>query len=384
MAGRREEQVWLEKVLGKEYTPELQEGGVFLHRRELDLKQLYVEITSRCNMNCTTCIRRSWPRHEEGDMSQETFQRILHQVRAFPRLSHIYFGGYGEPLTHASFVEMVKKAKKLGVKVKITTNAMLLGEEIIQALITNRVNEIIVSCDSLEMSDFASIREGGSLEVVEDNLMNLARLKRKARSSFPRLGLEFVLMEQNKDQLDLIPDFARQVEAGSVLVTNLLPHTPEMTGEILYDRPWKPFLPRYWVSPERDFAQSCSMNFPRMAWGAHRSCGFIKKKAACVSWRGDVSPCYPLLHPYTCYVFGRKKEITPYSLGNIKDKELKEIWNSGEYLRFRHRVYTFQFPSCEDCDLKDYCEYPAQNEDCWGANPSCADCLWAQDIIRCP
>ena len=24
------------------------------------------------------------------------------------------------------------------------------------------------------------------------------------------------------------------------------------------------------------------------------------------------------------------------------------------------------------------------NQGCWGPNPSCADCLWAQDIVRCP
>ncbi|MGQ9585737.1 MAG: hypothetical protein ACUVXG_10090 [Anaerolineae bacterium] len=41
-----------------------------------------------------------------------------------------------------------------------------------------------------------------------------------------------------------------------------------------------------------------------------------------------------------------------------------------------------RFPSCVDCGAA--CDYAEQNEDCWGNVPSCADCLWAQDVVRCP
>jgi len=41
------------------------------------------------------------------------------------------------------------------------------------------------------------------------------------------------------------------------------------------------------------------------------------------------------------------------------------------------------FPSCVDCELRNTCDSSAANKACWGLNPSCADCLWAQDIIRC-
>jgi len=47
-------------------------------------------------------------------------------------------------------------------------------------------------------------------------------------------------------------------------------------------------------------------------------------------------------------------------------------------------VRKFHFPSSPDCDLRESCDFRERNEGCWGWNPSCADCLWAQDIIRCP
>jgi hypothetical protein len=53
-------------------------------------------------------------------------------------------------------------------------------------------------------------------------------------------------------------------------------------------------------------------------------------------------------------------------------------------LHQRIEVRGFRFPSCLDCDLRKDCDLRGRNEGCWGWNPSCADCLWAQDIVRCP
>jgi hypothetical protein len=34
-----------------------------------------------------------------------------------------------------------------------------------------------------------------------------------------------------------------------------------------------------------------------------------------------------------------------------------------------------------DCELRDTCDITESNDGCWGWCPSCADCLWAQDIV---
>jgi hypothetical protein len=44
-------------------------------------------------------------------------------------------------------------------------------------------------------------------------------------------------------------------------------------------------------------------------------------------------------------------------------------------------VRRFNFPSCVDCELRDTCDITESNDGCWGWCPSCADCLWAQDIV---
>ena len=46
------------------------------------LAKLYIEPTTRCNLTCRTCIRNAW---EEplGDMSEQTFRRVLDGIRSF-------------------------------------------------------------------------------------------------------------------------------------------------------------------------------------------------------------------------------------------------------------------------------------------------------------
>lgn len=119
-----------------------------------------------------------------------------------------------------------------------------------------------------------------------------------------------------------------------------------------------------------------------MKWGAWQQCGFMTDRAVVIGWDGGVSPCYPLMHSYPYYIYGRRKNVSRYVLGNVREAALSDIWQSEEYVRFRAKVRDFRFMYCVDCGLA--CDYAENNEDCLGNVPSCADCLWAQGIIRCP
>ena len=122
-----------------------------------------------------------------------------------------------------------------------------------------------------------------------------------------------------------------------------------------------------------------------MHWGAERRCRFVQDHAIVVGWDGGISPCYALSHNYSYYAIdGIKKQVERYILGNVNDQSLAEIWMSEDYVRFRSDVKVYHFPSCPDCDLRETCDLRANNEGCWGWNPSCADCLWSQGIVRCP
>jgi len=357
------------------------DDGLRLHLARPDLRRAYVEVTSRCNLNCLMCVRQVWT-DPSGEMPLETFRAVLEGLRGFPELQRLTFGGYGEPLLHPDFPEMLEAAATLKVPLTVTTNGLLLDEQMASYLLAAGVDWVFVSLDTVHAQAYKGARNADGLEQVLENARRLMRMAERRRWPPLNLGLEFVATRSNRKQLPRLREVARDLGASQVLVTNLLPHTPEMCDEILYDSDEPLGPPLNWPVPDRGSIVWGRIDLPNMKWGAWRRCRFIRERATVIGWDGGVSPCYALSHSYSYYVYGRRKQVGRYVLGNVCERSLADIWSSEEYVCFRARVREFRFESCVDCGMA--CDYAENNEDCAGNVPSCADCLWAQDIVRCP
>lgn len=368
-------------ALEQEWLLEQTEDGLALRGIRPDARRAYVETTARCNLNCAMCVRQVW-RDPPGAMTWETFQAVVEGLRAFPDLEEFTFGGYGEPLSHPRFPEMVYLAGTLGVKTTVTTNGLLLDEAMAEALIAARLDTIVVSLDTVHAQAYPQAGATQGVQRVLDNLRVLRERATQQGQSRPSIGLEFVATRGNLDWLPRLSDVAQDLGASFVLITNLLPHTPELAEEVLYDHDKPLPMPTGWSVSVGSYLQWGTARLPRVKWGAHRYCRFVGTRSLVVGWDGGVSPCYALMHSYPYYIYGRRKEVTRYVLGKVPEQSLADIWTSDEYVSFRAKVREMRFPSCVDCGAA--CDYAEQNEDCWGNAPSCADCLWAQDMVRCP
>ncbi len=357
------------------------ERGLTLHFIRPDVENVYLEVTSRCNLDCAMCVRQSW-RDERGMMSAETFQAVLAGLRAFPNLKRVVFGGFGEPLMHPGIVDMVAQVQSLGVGVTMMTNGLRLERPLAQTLLHAGLDTLVVSLDSNHLQAYHQAGITAGADQVLDNLQGIHELIRKGGWTHPALGLEYVLTRDNLPELYRLPGLAKQVGASFAIVSNLLPHTPEMAQEIAYDRSEPLQLGGGWGVYRAGWMRWGTANLPRMKWGAARQCRFIKDNSLAIGWDGGVSPCLALMHSYTYYIYNRRKEVTRYVLGNVNQRSLEDIWTSEEYVLFRAKVHDFRFPSCVECGMD--CTFAQENIDCFGNEPSCADCLWAQDIIRCP
>ena len=366
---------------GTELVFEPIEDGLALRFARPDARRAYIEVTARCNLNCAMCVRQVW-RDPPGEMPWETFQALIEGLRAFPDLRRITFGGYGEPLAHPRFPEMLALAAGLEVGMTLTTNGLLLDEAMAEKLLAAHLDIVVISLDTVHIQAYEQARLEGGVDQVLDNVRALRELARQRGQMIPRIGLEFVAMRSNLEWLSRLPELARDLGATFVLITNLLPHTLEMAEEVLYDCDEPLPTPIGWPVASGDWLLWGTAKLPRMKWGAWRRCRFVEDRALVISWDGGVSPCYALLHSYPYYIYGRRKEVSRYVLGKVPERSLAEIWTCDEYVSFRARVREMRFPSCVDCGLA--CTYAEDNEDCWGNVPSCADCLWAQDMVRCP
>jgi tungsten cofactor oxidoreducase radical SAM maturase len=369
---------------GREYWLDEREGDLILHPRLPDVKKIYIEATTGCNLQCRTCIRNVWS-DPLSRMSPDTFQHIIENLADLPELEQVVFTCFGEPFTHPAILQMVAAVQKFGLEVVIGTNGMLLKPKIIGEIIRLGVNKLVISIDGGRSETHADIR-GVSLSPVIENIITLNQMKHQMDSLSPSIEIEFVIMQSNAGELNELAVIASKLNAARVLVSHVLPYTEDMRSEILYGyEPVTPFKTSSWANKADAWIMWATMDLPRMHWGAVRRCRFVQNKAMVIGWDGAVSPCYALSHNYSYFAIeGVKKQVSRYILGNVNGQSLKDIWMSEDYVRFRSEVREFHFPSCPNCDLRETCDLRTRNEGCWGWNPSCADCLWAQDIIRCP
>jgi tungsten cofactor oxidoreducase radical SAM maturase len=367
-----------------EFWLDEREGDIVLHPRRPDARKLYIEATTGCNLQCRTCIRNVWS-DPQAQMKWETFENILASLPALPELERVIFTSFGEPLTHPRILDMIAAVRERGLAVTVGTNGLLLRPKISRELIRLGVDRVMVSIDGGRPETYADIR-GAQLSQVLDNIRSLNQLKVEMHSLFPAVGAEFVVLRSNAEELPELSRLAKELNISRILVSNVLAYTQDMVSETLYSHePIEPFKACGWAVHSGAWVTWATLELPRMHWGAERRCRFVQDHAVVVGWDGGVAPCYALSHNYSYYAIdGLNKQVERYQLGNVNTQSLAEIWMSEEYVCFRSEVRNYHFPSCPDCDLRDTCDLRKENQGCWGWNPSCADCLWSQDIVRCP
>ena len=367
-----------------EYWLDERDGDLILHPCRPDVRKLYIEVTTACNLNCQTCIRHSWV-DPSAHMKRETFERILADLPAFPALDQVVLTSFGEPLVHPRILEIIEKLRERGLMVTLGTNGLLLDDRIARELVRLGVSQVVVSIDGIQPDTYADVR-GAQLAEVLENIQRLNEAKRQAGAVQPTLGVEFVAMKSNVAELDSLAELAGRLGVARAVVSNVLPYTAEMNAEKLYGyEPIAPLKSGGWPVRSDAWMKWGITELPRMHWGGEPHCRFVHDYAIVIGWDGGVSPCYALSHSYHYYTIdGIEKEVRRHTFGNVHQSSLADIWMSEEYTRYRSAVRAFHFPSCPDCDLRETCDLRLENNACWGPNPSCADCLWAQDIVRCP
>ncbi len=378
--------------------------------RPRHLLKLYIEPTSQCNLNCRTCIRRTW-NEPMGTMSEDVFDRVMEDIALISPKPIISFGGFGEPLSHPNIIEMITRVKKVCSHVELITNGTLLTEELSKKLIRAGLDILWVSIDGASPDSYADIRMGANLPKILENVAhfsnilkndlayNLCGVVPNAKTS---LGIAFVAMKRNISDLQEILNLARKFGAHYFLVTNVLPYTKELCKEVLYrdilrEVPPPSPDPRPILSmPLMDVSESTRdplywlMHYSKsVTWGGLKlrssinRCPFIESGVGVIGWDGGFSPCLSLLHDHVSYYMDRERFSRRWIIGNVKEKSLSELWHDPEHISFRERVQKFDFAPCAYCGG---CEMAKTNEeDCQGNEfPTCGGCLWAQGVIQCP
>ncbi len=308
------------------------------------------------------------------------------------------FGGYGEPLAHPDFLEMVRLAREQGLRVEVITNAALLDAAMARELVALGVAQVAVSIDGADEIAYSDVR-GGPLDPVLANVAALHRTRRRAHRPMT-IGLAFVAMRRNIAGLPRLLRLAADLDVDFVSVSNVIPHTAEMAGEVLWNRTaWATTSPRdslrvIMAGMDLDETTRPALEAALGDGSARRSltgddrtrhnyCRFAHEGVLAVAWNGRVAPCLSLLHTHPEYVNEQWRTVEAHAVGRVDEQPLAAIWRTPAYREFRHRVRAFDFSHCFACGG---CLLTESNrEDCYGNPfPTCGECLWAQGIVLCP
>jgi len=373
-----------------------------LHRPITQLARIYIEPTSRCNIACRTCMRNTWD-ETMGGMTEETFALVLEGIAQVQPRPSVMFAGIGEPTSHPRIVDMIKRVKALGCMVEITTNGTLLTERRSHRLIDAGLDTLWVSLDGATPESYEDVRLGAMLPQVLDNLKTFREARRQwSYRPKPDIGIAFVAMRQNINDLPKVIELGRSLGAVKFSVSNVLPYTEEMRQQMLYEHTLKDvaYMSSGWLPtlsiPKMDINDTtrdaffgalnsgCSVSFAgNKLSGANDVCIFVEGGALAIGWDGGVSPCPPLLHNHNAFLRKYNRKLKRHVVGNLHERGLIDLWSDPEYLAYRERVHSFAFAPCSFCGGCDLLE--SNQADCLlNPAPVCGGCLWAQGVIQCP
>ncbi len=340
---------------------------------DYQIKRVYIELTNACNFKCKMCFKNTFV-EPEGYMNYETIENLKAQLKQISSLKEVVVGGIGESLLHPDLKDVLIFLKKdLDVYVILQTNGFLLSKYT-KFMLDLLIDNIIVSIDNTDVG-----HPSDSLIYKTIKEMNGTRLKEKKDK--PVFSIEIVIDKYSLNGLD--KTIKEYIEAGvkDVIISNILPIDRSMVDRTLYP------------SSEKDILKDVikvtqgvvSSTLPYFEIKTERKCNFVDRKALIVRWDGEVAPCYRFLHTAKEYVLGREKTIYAHTFGNINSENILDIWNKREYKWFRFIVENAIYPSCIDCNFNESCDFVKDTSvDCWGNEPSCADCLWSRNIVICP
>lgn len=185
---------------------------------------LMAEASTYCNARCVYCAHSKKDHGVyEGNMSLVLFQKVLDDLKQFPRkLKVMEMFNFGEPLCNMNLEKMVAMAKAAGVaeKINMTTNGLLLTHSRADALVAAGIDIIRVSLQGL---DGESYKKMCGVNVDFDKfLSNLAYLYEHRGNSSVRMKIADMAIAGLPDGEQRFRDMFGPI-ADTIFVERILP-----------------------------------------------------------------------------------------------------------------------------------------------------------------
>jgi radical SAM protein with 4Fe4S-binding SPASM domain len=321
-------------------------------------RNLYLEVTNRCNLKCKACIlyKGSW--EPPRDITLEELIRITDQL---PTLEWIALHGIGEPLLNEDLPAMIRHLKNRDVSVQFNSNGILLDESRQSDLIATGLDELRISLDAASPQGYKAMRNSNRFDQVVENLRSFVDRIRRQPLCHLKLSLWYL---GTCDNIAELPDFIRlaaSIGVRAVYLQRLVYFQDD--GGYGVATPQKTLMgsdsqSRALVTQSQALAKQLDIQFnasgmaaplesvradpaDRSSW---KKC-FRPKTLMYITANGNVLPC--CISPFaTC-------DYSSIVLGNVFESGLQEIWLGPGYQKFRKTHQTNTPPKCcQGCGIR--------------------------------
>jgi MoaA/NifB/PqqE/SkfB family radical SAM enzyme len=319
---------------------------------------LYLEVTNRCNLLCTTCPRTYEELEPPADMSWELFKSIVDQV---PDLARAVLHGVGEPMLVANLPRMVRYLKDRGTYVLFNTNGTILSERSGRALIAAELDELRVSLDASTRESFKAVRGKDYFTRIVRNVRAFRELQEREGHTKPQVSAWLTGLKETVKELPAFVKLAAEIGVKEVYLQRLVFFDQSAIGKARPDQTLFERLTReeaVYLKQAEDLARSLGITFS--ASGAASEPGLSLKRI------DDGSPWSLCRRPWSLMYFTANGRALPcciapfsqhgyanYTLGDATQQTLREIWNGPAYREFRKALLSEKpSPACANCGLR--------------------------------
>ncbi len=302
-----------------------------------------INVTHNCNSRCITC--NMWRSKSTNELSATELQDILTQLKDVGVVGVGFEGG--EPLLRNDLPQIVGKAHQLGFEsISMMTNGLLLTKKKTENLIQKGVTGIGISIDGIgETHDLVRGVKGA----YEKSLRALEVLVDLRDSKYPELNLHMgtILMQPTMDDFIPLVDLAHRLRVDFSL---------QLIDDSLFCFSGID-MASLWIEEQNKLDSLINeLHALKRVNSALKSCSHTRLEYARRYFSDPKQAKLPCYLGYLTIYIDAHGEVYPGcfplgSVGNLRDKSLKEIIKSPEY---KNRVQAMFRKECPGCA----CGYP--------------------------
>ncbi len=307
--------------------------------QEIGFGAAQVELTSRCNLRCLTCLYHS---HEldwkPQDLSPAAFDRLLN---CGSRISSMHLQGWGESLLLGNMPELVRKAGESGAKVSLSSNGTIMSLDLARSLISEGISSMAFSLASANRDEQDRLRGAGVFDSFCRSVQTFAQARGK--SAHPPILINYLLTRNNMSDLSRAQKLCSELGADEVRGTHMVHIVSDIQESMVSYNSENSYLASRFRARFSYILGYPKVVLPSMTDILAPVCQKNPVSNFFIGSDGSVSPCVYLNPPIRNNVPGShsvaEKRLSRLVFGNLNKNSLDDIWQNPEYQRFREMFH---------------------------------------------